>query len=711
MIRPAKYPGDPGDADINPWLDILEQLAQGAAAPREAVRRVRQELENCRRREAAQRQRAPAGVPLLSGAADMRDNTARQRPEEQFQPFLGVLEAVANAVVITEIDGTIRWVNPAFTRLTGYSAAEALGQNPRILKSGLQDTAFYRDLWQTVTAGRVWHGELINRHKDGHPYTEEMTITPMTNTAGVVTHYVAIKQDVTARKQAEEELLKSRTLLAEAAKLAHTGAWEWDILADRWSFSDEWRAIHGCKKQPLTLAELLLIVHPEDRSAVQQAFDDAQKGVRPYSLEHRILRQDNGAVRVVKAYGVVLRDPTGTPAKMVGVAHDITASRQAEADQRAKQVAEAANKAKDQFIAVLSHELRTPLTPVLTMVQMLERDAALSVDQRESLQMVERNVVLETRLIDDLLDLTRISRGKLELHLGPVDLHALLPHVLRICESDWRGKQLRLALELRAAHHHVYGDAARLQQIFWNLLKNAIKFTPQGGSITVRSTQPQNDRLALTVQDTGQGIEPDMLPRIFNPFEQGNKGVTRLFGGLGLGLSIARNLVELHGGTLTAFSAGTGQGAAFTVDLPVALDAETAAPRVGSGSGATGHLRSGRILLVEDSVDTAMVMSKLLRSHGYEVRTADSVAAALRAAAAESFDLMLCDIGLPDGNGLDLMRQMARQWPLKGIALSGYGMEEDIQRSKAAGFLTHLTKPVDLGTLEAALDHALTAVP
>jgi len=319
-------------------------------------------------------------------------------------------------------------------------------------------------------------------------------------------------------------------------------------------------------------------------------------------------------------------------------------------------------------------------------------------------------VVLEVRLIDDLLDLTRIQRGKLELHLGPVDAHSVIGHVADICQSDLRSKQLAFTVELGAGHHHVQGDSARLQQVFWNLLKNAIKFTPRGGSIHVRSVQVAGDQMAISMQDTGVGIEASMLPTIFNAFEQGSQGVTRLFGGLGLGLSICRGLVDLHGGKLTATSAGQGQGATFTVVLPISLEAEAARPREGgSWADGTASLKGGRLLLVEDHVDTAVVMTKLLRSYGYDVRTADTVAAAQRAVDAEHFDLLLCDIGLPDGSGLDLMRQLTARHPIKGIALSGFGTEDDVSRSKAAGFQEHLVKPVDIDQLERALDRMLAA--
>ena len=404
-----------------------------------------------------------------------------------------------------------------------------------------------------------------------------------------------------------------------------------------------------------------------------------------------------------------VNDPkTGKPLCIATVTRDIREQKRAqEATLQSKELVEQASRAKDQFIASLSHELRTPLTPVLAAVQILERDPSLSPEHLETVQMVQRNVELETRLIDDLLDVTRISRGKLELHMGLVDLHSLLGRVLAICDSDARSAQLRVTMELNAVHHHVQGDTARLQQMFWNLLKNAIKFTPAGGSITIRTSQPAEDRIAISVSDTGVGIEPELLPRIFDVFEQGGQGTTRHFGGLGLGLAISKGIVDLHGGTLTVDSAGKGQGATLTVELRTSAAKPASSEDVPIQTKKSGH-RIGRLLLVEDHPDTRNLMAKVLRKEGYQVQTADSVATSLRLATTEDFDLLLCDIGLPDGTGLDLMRQLiSNNRPIKAIALSGFGMEDDIARSKEAGFLAHLTKPIDLNLLDETLDRIM----
>ena len=362
----------------------------------------------------------------------------------------------------------------------------------------------------------------------------------------------------------------------------------------------------------------------------------------------------------------------------------------------AKQVAESANRAKDHFLAVLSHELRTPLTPALTAVQIMEADRSLSPDLREMAGMIRRNVELEARLIDDLLDITRISRGKLQLHFETADVHLKIAQIIQMCEGEAQAKRIRVSLDLSAADHHVQADKARLQQILWNLLKNAIKFTPVGGSVAIRSGNEPAGQIWVSVTDTGIGIAPDVLPRLFEPFEQGETEVTRLFGGLGLGLSISKGLVDLHGGTLCAESEGKGRGSTFTLRLPASSAPITPDDQPVPGADRSADHHDCHVLLVEDHADTRKMMARLIESLGYHVRTADSMAGALVAARAEKFDVLVSDIGLPDGSGLELMRQVLGMYKIAGVALSGFGQEEDVRKSREAGFQAHITKPISV---------------
>lgn len=379
---------------------------------------------------------------------------------------------------------------------------------------------------------------------------------------------------------------------------------------------------------------------------------------------------------------------------------------------RLYQQAQAANRAKDQFLAVLSHELRTPLTPVLMAVQALE-ESGMPDELASTFAMIRRNVELEARLIDDLLDLTRISRGKLQLNLELVDAHELLSTALDICRGDIRAKSIKVVTRLEATRHGVYADPSRLQQVFWNLINNAAKFTPAGGELTL-ATSDEDDCFVLRVIDTGVGIEPDVLPRIFDAFEQGEGSVTRKFGGLGLGLAICRALVRMHWGTIQAQSDGKGQGATFTVKLTghVAGHSGTtvSALEFSEDLPVEGTTPMGRrVLMVDDHDDTRIAIKRLLEKSGYNVTTADSVQGALQTcppgADGQAFDILISDIGLPDGSGLDIMRHLRRCGKsTRGIALSGFGMEEDIRKSREAGFDHHLTKPVSFDRLKAVLE-------
>ena len=418
-----------------------------------------------------------------------------------------------------------------------------------------------------------------------------------------------------------------------------------------------------------------------------------------------------------------------------------------------KQAAEAANHAKDQFLAVLSHELRTPLAPVLSTVQALESEPALPPALRDSVDMIRRNVELEARLIDDLLDLTRISKGKLELHLQTTDAHETLATALDICRSDILDKGLKLEVDTAAPAAHVRADAARLHQVFWNLVKNAVKFTPAGGTIYVstrnegggessefsvrssggggentagngerpgparpalnselRTPNAPSERLVVEVRDTGIGIEPAVLPRIFDAFEQGERSITRKFGGLGLGLAISKALMDMQGGRLTAESAGPGRGATFRVEMAVAAAPAARPASAGPARGGVASSPGLRILLVDDHPDTAHAMRKLLERLGYRITVANTVGEAVRAyGGGDGFDLVISDIGLPDGSGLELIRLLKELRPITGIALSGFGMEEDVRKSKEAGFYEHLTKPVNFQRLHALIREATTA--
>ncbi len=373
---------------------------------------------------------------------------------------------------------------------------------------------------------------------------------------------------------------------------------------------------------------------------------------------------------------------------------------QREALRQSAEEAQSANRAKDNFLAALSHELRTPLTPVLMTAAALETDPSLSADLRDQLAMIRRNVELEARLIDDLLDITRISRGKLTIASSCADIHQLLRHTGEIVRGDSQDKQIRVEFRLEAASHHTQADPTRLQQVFWNLIKNALKFTPNGGCITITTHNPTPGEVSVSVKDSGIGISAAALPHIFHAFEQGDITGQHRYGGLGLGLAISKAIVEAHHGAIRAESEGVGRGAVFTVTLAT-VDGPTSA--AGSQTEANVPARSLRLLIVDDHEATRATLARLLTTSGHQVTQAASMQEALDAFAADRFDVVLSDLGLPDGSGLDLMRELQRRRPVAGIALSGYGMEEDLRQTREAGFCAHLVKPVDIDQLRQML--------
>ena len=363
------------------------------------------------------------------------------------------------------------------------------------------------------------------------------------------------------------------------------------------------------------------------------------------------------------------------------------------------------NLAKDQFLAMLSHELRTPLTPVLASALELENEPDVRQDVRESLQMIRRNVELEARLIDDLLDLTRIDRGKVQLTFEIVDADTLLQNALEICQPEIDRKHLRPSLNLRAKRVHMRADPARLQQIFWNLINNAVKFTPPNGQITITTTNDSAEKLRVEIADSGMGIEAEALPKIFDAFEQGGRTES---GGLGLGLAISKTLVEAHKGTITAHSAGRNKGSTFTLVFPTCEKIE---PQIAPAlSPRVAQRQPMRILLVEDHEDTNRSLTNLLRRRGYQVQSALTFQSAIELSGKEKFDVLISDLGLPDGSGIDLIQKLASKPPL-GIALTGFGMEQDIRRSRGAGFQHHLVKPIDLNKLDLLIQEGAATLP
>jgi PAS domain S-box-containing protein len=440
--------------------------------------------------------------------------------------------------------------------------------------------------------------------------------------------------------------------------------------------------------------------NPGDAPAMPIGAELAEISLSGSRSEDRWLMRKNGSQFYASIVTTAIYDIDGNVRGFSRIVRDMTDSRVA-ADllQAAKEQAEAANQAKDHFLAVLSHELRTPLGPIYAAAQTLDLQKDLPPQSRRSIKLIKRNVEVEARLIDDLLDISKIVNDKLTLHLQPVDLVPLLGGTADLFRDEASAKDISIAYHAPAEPVIVQADAARLQQIIWNLLKNAIKFTQRSGRISIELRRPIEGKVTVDVTDTGIGIHQHALKRIFNAFDQGDPGATDKRGGLGLGLAIASSLAERHAGTLQVRSQGAGKGSTFTLTLDdPATSLESMVIDDHSPPAIAPHA-SARILLVEDNADTAEAMRYLLEEFGYDIDVAASVADARKLLAGNRYDVLVSDMGLPDGDGIDVLKHFDRSKGQIAVALTGYGMEADVQRSLAAGFTEHLTKPLDIERL------------
>jgi two-component system, chemotaxis family, CheB/CheR fusion protein len=634
------------------------------------------------------------------------------------------LVGLGNLVVLLDIQGRIVLFNRECERITGLPAAAVLERPLWDLFADAEDAATCRTFFEHLAPELFpWASESRLQGPDGEPRLISWIFTALTDEAGRISHVAGAGIDVTERRWAEEDLLRShqtlRTLI-EASPLAVS-------VLDREGSVRAWNPaaehVFGWSRREV-LGRPLPIVPDERREEFLSGLRRTLAGESLDGVETVRQRKDGTPVDV-QIWTALLRSPRDEPESILTMAADIGVRKRAEAALlTAKEAVEAASRAKDHFLAILSHELRTPLSPVLAAVSVLEEDGSLAPALRETLAMIRRNIELEARLIDDLLDLTRVSRGKLVLHRESIDMQQILLHATDICcTQEVAAGRLRLETRLTPGDYRAKADGSRLTQVFWNLLNNAVKFTPAGGIIRIASRVEMGSAgrwVEVEVADTGIGIDPEILPRVFDAFEQADRQITRRFGGLGLGLAVTKAIVELHGGHLTASSQGYGRGATFTVRLPAGelvsdLDDTLVGPRKPLAPRAARADLPLRILLVEDHADTAEAMAELLRGQGHQVTIAGSVTQGL--ATAESLagggeiDLLVSDLGLPDGSGHDLMRELARRYHLRGIALSGYGMDEDIRKSMDAGFEKHLTKPVSLQALRTALQEVAAALP
>jgi len=647
-----------------------------------------------------------------------------KRAQEKLLDYMAALvDTVRAPLLVLHADLRVNTANDAFYNLFQVSKAETLNRLVYELGDGQWNNPELRRLLLEITTRKsvVKDFDVTQQFPQIGRRMLRLNARRLEQKAGAEPMIFLSFEDITEWKQIEET---NRWLAAivESSDDAIIGE---DLDGRIISCNHGATQLYGYAPEEMIGKSIMILGTPALKAEQAKILETIRRGESVNHYETVRQRKDGSLLNVSLTVSPV-KDRAGKVIGVSKIARNITERKRAEIflteslqrEKTARQAAELANHAKDDFLAVLSHELRTPLNPVLLLASDAVKDRDLPPQVRANFDTVRKNIELEARLIDDLLDMTRIGSGKLSLEMHPLDAHALLQEIISSLRTESKAKSVRFEAQLKARQHEICGDLVRLQQVFGNILKNAIKFTPPGGKITVTTSGSKaTGKLCVIITDTGIGMLSQELERVFTAFSQGDhaRHTPHRFGGLGLGLAISRKLVELHSGQITATSAGRDQGSTFAVELPlVTKKTRGLAPAKNTpleiSTVPKAKTTRTRVLLVEDHEPTRTALTQLLLRRRYQIFTASTVAEALALAAKEKFDFVISDIGLPDGNGNDLMLELSRQYGLKGVALTGYGMEQDIQRSLSGGFVAHLTKPVRIQALERILTlHALVS--
>ena len=505
-------------------------------------------------------------------------------------------------------------------------------------------------------------------------------------------------------RTAEQGLAATEERLRLATEAAGIATWDIDVGTQAAVWSKQFHDMLGAGASD-SMDGWLVRTHPDDRAALSAAFAAAVSGERPFSCEHRIRLADGGE-RWVSALGRLHRSEAGGPARLIGVATDITARKRAETEreellarsQEAQRLAEQAVRMKDEFLAMLSHELRTPMSAMLGWLHLLKIGKLTPEQQIDALETIERNARIQTQLVNDLLDVSRIVTGKMDLETEVMPLDRALESAIDSARLESEQLGIGLKAELERGAWPIRGNPQRVQQIFSNLLSNALKFSPKGSRVEIR-LERAGDQARVTVSDQGEGIDTAMLPHIFERFRQADSSTRRRHGGLGLGLAIVRSLVELHAGKVSAESPGLGRGATFTVTLPLVSAPQPA--RRAAAAVADADLSGVRVMVVDDDQSNLQMIAHLLRVHGASVMISSDSTSAVGIVRQWRPDALILDIGMPLKDGYELLPELRAalgkdERSLPAIAVTGFAAAEDSARALRAGFQAHVAKPFDM---------------
>ncbi|MBI2817020.1 MAG: response regulator [Acidobacteria bacterium] len=659
-------------------------------------------------------------------------------------------ESAARGIYTTDARLNIRTWNSWLEKYTHRTAQEMIGRHlfeafPELVERHFDK--YYAEVLQghpTVVAEK-FHTCLLDMPAEGRTtrrmrqsaniaplFHEDQVIGTLTIIDDVterVFREAELQEQVTRAHELLEELRLSEERLILAMEAAHAGSFDWNVVTNETFWSGECYRIFGVDPVGgnITYEEWFSRIHPEDRERVTAAIDKALADTHSVELEHRVVRPD-GSIRWVSGMSRTAFGPQRRPLRVTGIMMDITKHKLAEAERErllaserhARLEAEEASRLKDEFLATVSHELRTPLNAILGWAYMLRNSHLDELGMQRALESIDRNANMQARLVEDLLDVSRIISGKMALDVRTVNLATVIEAAVETLTLAANAKQITLDVSVETGLCMVLGDQTRLQQVVWNLLSNAIKFTPTGGRVQV-AVKCVDPKIEITVSDTGQGIRAELLPYVFDRFRQGDGSTTRAQGGLGLGLAIVRHLVELHGGDVGASSPGEGMGTTVRVRLPVLrssamlpiTDGSKAAQELVDASENAAwvpNIEGLHVLVVDDESETRLLARSILEQFKATVTTADSAAEALELVQQVRPDVLVADIGLPHEDGYSLISKVRELPPDKGgeipaAALTAYARPEDRTKALRAGFQLHIPKPLQPTRLVIAVQY------
>jgi PAS domain S-box-containing protein len=668
---------------------------------------------------------------IIGASKIARDITEEKRSRAARGYLAAIVESSEDAILAKDLNGIIQSCNARAEQVFGYKAEELVGRSIRMIIPP-ERQAEEDDILARIRRGEhIDHFETVRLTKTGHPLDISLSVSPIRDRDGHIIGIAKIARDISEQKRLERELAAQREWFRVTLDSIGDAVIATDIqsrvvfmnpiaeLLTGWNLAD-------ARGKPCT--GIFNIINENSRQvAANPVTRVLAEGTVVGLANHTVLIAADGTERPIDDSGAPIRSRDGRVVGVVLVFRDVTERRRGEIDRRdaalererlleaeraARADAERASRVKDEFVAMVSHELRTPLNAILGWTQLMVQPGTGPEVIARAINVISRNTRLQAQLISDLLDISRIVSGKLRLDIEQVDLASVVNDAVDTVQRDADDKKIVIQRDLDRSAGPIAGDPARVQQMVWNLLSNAIKFTPEGGLISVRLRRAGADA-EIIVTDNGVGIRPDFLPHLFDRFKQADQSITRRFGGLGLGLSIVKNLVELHGGSITAESGGLDHGATFTIALPSSAGArgvDRPPSQVAANDAAQPQdsLSGIRVLVVEDEPDTCEFLDRFLRGYGAVVVVARTAEEALSRLSGERVDIVVSDIGLPDVDGYDLM-QRVRQLPasaggaVPAIALTAYARTEDRTRAFRAGYQAHLAKPIESAELVATI--------